>query len=345
MKITQLTVGLGIFFAILATSYMVLAVTIEEGKQASSTTQGSDIPLLGDKHEKRLDDAQVEATALLLGAAQWIDSFFDDGRSVSEDNQTRATIKLSLGYSKNDDFEVQPRFDLRLKLPRLSSKALLIISAADDDDFDIESNPVSNRPSDHDDSKYSDLTIGLKRFLLEGEKYNLSIDGGVSWDYLFAGARYRALQDLGNWQGRFTNRLRYYTDDGWENLATYDFETYWDDTWMFRTTSSVVLAEEEAGIPHSQYFKLFQVLSEYQVLSYESGIYLDTEPDYLMTDLQFKLRYRERFYRDWLVFEIVPSITFPEETDYETNPGIMVKLEATFGYDSETDVYKKIFKH
>jgi len=144
---------------------------------------------------------------------------------------------------------------MTLKLHRLSSRALLIISAADDEDFDIENNPVNNRPSDHDNSKNSDLKVGLKQFLLEGEKFNISVDGGISWDYLYAGARYRALQQFGSWQGRFTDRLRYYTDDGWENLATYDLETYWNEAWMFRTTTAIVLAETEDGIPYSQYFQ------------------------------------------------------------------------------------------
>ncbi len=45
--------------------------------------------------------------------------------------------------SRFDNFEFSPRVSLRLKLPRLSQKAFLIISRSDDDDFDAEKDPIS----------------------------------------------------------------------------------------------------------------------------------------------------------------------------------------------------------
>lgn len=343
MNCSHLTLGLTLLLSLWLPSTLTKAATQAMNKQTSETSQGDDLPLLDDAQEETLDEMKDLASTKLLEAAEWIDSFFDDSRSTLEDNQTRGTIKLSAGYSRKNELEFKPRFSLRLKLPRLSSRALLIIQGSDDQDFDTESNPVDNR-SPHEDSKFNDVTVGIRSFLLEADKYNLSVDGGASWDYLYAGFRFRSLQELGDWQGRFTNRLRYYTDDGWEDISTYDFETYWGEKWMFRTTSTLVLSEKETGIPHSQYFKLYQVLNEYQAISYESGIYLDTEPDYLVTDIQFIVRHRQRFYRDWLVLEIAPIITFPEEDDYDINPGIMFKFEATIGYKTDKDVYKKIFR-
>ena len=334
MEISWVTLGLIILSPLWAACPIVKAATI----------QGENIPLLTTEHGEKLDDYKDLASNKLLEAAEWLDSFFDDSRSTSEENKTRGTVKLSTGYSRNDDLEFKPRFSLRLKLPRLSRRALLIIQGSDDEDFDIESNPVSNPSTSHEDSKYNDITVGLRQFLVEAERYNLSVDGGVSWDYLYAGVRFRNLQRFGDWQGRFTNRLRYYTDDGWENLAAYDLETYWDEKWLFRATSSLALREDGIGIPHSQYFRFYQVLNDHQVISYESGIFLNTEPSYQMADLQFFVRHRQRFYRDWLVLEIVPSVTFPKDHDYEFNPGIMFKFEATIGYSSDTEIYKKIFR-
>lgn len=307
-----------------------------------STDQGEDIPGLDREQEKKLDEVQIMASAKLLDVANWIDSFFDDGRAVEEENSTRATIKLSMGYSRNDEFEIKPRFDWRLKLPKLSSRAQLFISASEDEDFDVDSDPITGRPA-HEDSENSEFTAGLKWFLKESEKYNISFDTGASWDYLFAGVRFRAIQDYGYWQGRLTERLRYYTDDGLENKLTYDLERGFTTKTMFRTTTSINWYEDGDGFPHSQYFRLYQVLSEFQVLSYESGIYLDTDPSYTMTDLQFIIKYRQRYFRDWLILEIAPRITFPEDHDYEVNPGIVVKLEASIGYRPGVAGYNKLF--
>lgn len=336
MKTSLLTIGILYLVALSPFSLPVQAAT-------EQTSQGEDLPLLNKEQENKIDETKDKASAVLLGAADWIDSFFDDRRSTSEENQTRATAKLSTGYSRKDELELKLAFNLRLKLPRLSSRALLLIEGSDDSDFDADSTPIDN-PSSHEDSKYQDLTVGLRHFLKESEKYNISLDTGLGWGYLYAGVRLRALQDFDEWQGRLVSRLRYYTDDGWESKTSYDLETWWGEKWMFRSTSTVILSEDEDGIPHSQYFKLFQVLNEYRVLSYESGIFLNTEPDYQVDDLQFIVKLRQRFYRDWLVLEVSPRVSFPEDYDYKFNPGIIFKLEATFGYDSDTEVYKSIFE-
>jgi len=305
--------------------------------------QGEDLPILDEEQEKSLDGAQVLASEKLLGAAEWIDSFFDDDRIFVEENTTRATLRLTLGYSKNDDFEIKPRFDLRLRLPRLSERANLFIEAGDDEDFNIEDDPLGDRLGDEDGTR-NELSAGLRNFFRQSKKMNISFDAGFSWDYLFAGARYRSIQDFGEWLGRFTNRLRYYTDDGLENRTSYDLEKRLHPSWLFRATSSINLYEEEDGIPHSQYFRFYQVLSSHQAVSYESALYFDTEPSYKMTDTRFLVSYRQRFFRDWLVLEVSPRVTFPEDRDREANPGIIIKLEAALGYKADEEGYRKIFR-
>lgn len=305
--------------------------------------QGEDMPMLSEEQEKALDAAQQAASRKLLEAADWIDSFFDDDRLVVEENTSRATAKLAMGYSRHDNFEIKPRLDVRLKLPRLSERANLYLETAEEKDFNIESTPLDDRLANND-GENNELTAGLRYFLKETKKYNIIFDSGLSWNYLYAGVRYRAIQDFGTWQGRFTNRLRYYTDEGLENRAAYDLERRLHTNWLFRATTEAVLSEEEEGIPHSQYFRLFQVLSAHQAVSYETGAFFDTEPSYKLTDILILARFRQRFYRDWLVLEISPRLSFPEDHDREANPGIILQFEAALGYKADEEGYWKIFR-
>lgn len=71
---------------------------------------------------------------------------------------------------------------------------------------------------------------------------------------------------------------------------------------------------------------------------------MDTDPEFTVTDIKLKLRYRQRFFRDWLVLEIGPQLTFPEDHDYKVNPGIIIKFEADFGYLSDRKAYQSIFR-
>ena len=104
-------------------------------------TQGDDMPLIDDEREQTLDETHRKASEMVVSAAGWLDSFFDDERYLLEENKTRAKRRLSFCYTRFDGFDFSPRVDIRLKLPQLSQKAFLIISSSDDDDFDSDGNP------------------------------------------------------------------------------------------------------------------------------------------------------------------------------------------------------------
>jgi hypothetical protein len=211
---------------------------VSAGLEPGPGTQNDDIPLVSDEKEQKLDETHQKASAMVVSAADWIDSFFDDERSVLEENTTRARLRLSFAYTRFDQFEFSPSVNLRLKLPKLSKKAFLIISTSDDDDFDADDNPINDRPSTADDET-SDLSASLRYFLKVGEQYHLSTTFGVSFNYLYVGLRYRYEHDFGPWQGRVTDTIKWYTDDGLENKLTMDMERYFSDHWFFRASSTV----------------------------------------------------------------------------------------------------------
>ena len=71
---------LSLAFTIALPSLAPLAVAAESlppGGSSWGKSQGNDIPLLDKEQEREVDAAQNKATAELLWAAQWIDSFFE----------------------------------------------------------------------------------------------------------------------------------------------------------------------------------------------------------------------------------------------------------------------------
>ena len=295
-----------------------------------------------DKELPLLDSAQEQASVAVLDAAEWLDQFFYEENVRFEENRTRIRFELSSGYTRFEHFEIKPKISGRIHLPHLNRKINIIIAASDDDEFIAERNPISAIPR-HEGARDREVAAALQYFLRESDSDNLSATIGASFDYLYTGIRYRRSHDLGEWHGRFVNRLNYYTDDEWEDIVSYEIGHTLGDRWLFRTKATVDWHVEEDGFPHSLVFKLYQKITEEKALLYEIGNYFDTEDSYEMTDLQLKVHYRQRFLRDWLVLEIVPQIGFPEDHDREANPGIIVKLEADTGNLSGTQVFPRIF--
>lgn len=289
-----------------------------------------------------LDSVQAQTSKVVLNLADWMDDFFDDDRYTQELNRTRIKLELSTGYSENDDFEIKPRIGGRIHLPNLSEKLNLLISASDDEEFLTDQDPISEVPR-HQDADKRDIGVALQYYIRDVEKFNLSTLLGGSFDYLLAGARVRYSQDFGAWHGRFINRLRYFTDDGLENDVSYDIDFLISDHWFSRTTVAADWLEERDGLQHSLLFRFYQMINPQKAVVYEVGNYFDTEDSYSMTDLQLRLQYRQRFLRDWLILEVAPQVTFPEDHDREANPGVVVKLEAVFGNLSGLDIFSRVF--
>lgn len=291
------------------------------------------IPFLNESSERKLDAGHKKLSERLVSAARWFDSFFDDPRYHEEENRTRARVRCDFGYSREEGFEVSPRFSLDLKIPRLSNKIHLYLSLEEEDAFDMDSDPVSDAPR-HQEAENDGFTAGLQYFFPSTNSFNLSATTGLSFDYAYAGLRLRYLTDFGSWQGRLSDRFRYYTDDGWENKLSCDLERHFSGEWLFRMTAIVFWYENETGYPHSFSLRLYRIISEDRAIMYEAGHYYDTEPGYTLTDQQFRIRFRQRFYRDWLILEIAPQLTFPKDHGRDANPGIVVRLEAEFGYST-----------
>ncbi len=314
-------------------------------KQADvRSDEKTDIPYLDDQTEQKLDEAHEKISETFLNAAQWLDAFFDDSRYSAEDNETRVKLTLSAGYERHDGSEFKPSLSVRLKLPNTTGKLNLNISISDDEDFDMDRNPLSSAQADHEGTDQENLTAGFRWFFSKSERNNFSTDIGASTSNVHIGFRYRGYYDYGSWKGRFVDRGRYYSDSGFENKAQYDLERHISEKFFFRTSVRVDWYEEKSGVPHGLIFYLDQVLGPEKAIRYQWGNYFETSPNYYMSDLQLSLRYRQRFYRDWLVFEISPQISFPSEHDREINPGIILKLEADFGYKGYLKDFSNIFK-
>ena len=290
-----------------------------------------DIPLLTDTQEEKIDTTRDNVSQWLVGKSLWVDSFFDDENYSDEANKTRLKVSIQFGYSKIDDFEVKPRVSLRIRLPALNNKFNLILAASDESEFEGDESSISD-PSLHEDSDRDEQTASLQYFLLERLNTNVSVSAGLSWDYVYAGLRFRRSNTYGEWRTRFVNNLRYYTDDGWEDKAYLDLDRPLSERFLFRKRLNVEWFEKENGLPHFISFRLFHFIDKKRALKYQTSVFFDTHPNYRVTDVELRVRYRQRFYRDWLALEIEPFVTFPEEEDHEANPGILFKLEAILGY-------------
>lgn len=280
--------------------------------------------------EEWVDQVHRSASSTFVATSRWIDGFLSDSRIVEEENGSRARLKLSAIYDENDGFDFKPRLNIRVHLPRVSEQLRLLLFASEDEKPELEAERAGDGLTAESDRQ--EASAALQYFLKETDKYNISFSGGVSFEYLYGGVRYRYVKDIGHWGGRFVTKMRYYTDDGWQNLNTLDLDRELSAAWFLRATAQLDWLEEGNDLPLALMLRLYWLPAPAAVLSWEWENHFASVKRDELTDLWLLIRCRQRLNRDWLFVEFSPRVNFPKDRDREANWSFLFRIEMNFGF-------------
>ncbi len=271
----------------------------------------------------------------LLSTAEWLDSFFDDERYESEVNRTRLRLSFETSLVDAEGFEFDADTRLRILLPELEDRLSFEVSGDTREDF--RNRPVGGTGMDEvDDEDDGALTAGF-RYLVRGtDRLNLGLSSGVRIrdlrPVLFVEPRHRLTFDYDPWILRFTQRVRWFTDEGWDIRSQTDAERLVFGEYFFRATGRVKWFERENGMFYDLDFGISRPLDDKSAAELQWNNRFETRPQHELETTFFQLRYRRRFWREWLSFETGPQLAFPADRDYRPTLGVFFKLNMVFGY-------------
>ena len=287
--------------------------------------------------DEKIDEVHSAISKYILTSARWLDSFFGDKRFEAEENRTRVKVRLSSFYDADDGADFGGGASLRLVLPQLKNRWHVVFSGTSgDEDYEDARDSTGNARREFVKAEEKNFTLALQYFAKTTARNNVKIESGLRWrdnePVFFAGPRYRWYKEISDpWAVRFTQRVRWYTDEGWYVKSIFDLERPVSEKFFFRSTASGKWEEEEEGYAYTFGLRLFQALSPGKALEYEVNSNFETRPVNVLDEANLRIRYRQRIWRDWLTLEIAPQLSFPRDEDYEITPGILVQLEADFG--------------
>lgn len=280
------------------------------------------------------DDFHESIAEQLSESADWVDSFFQDERVEIEENKTSLRVRLSTFLEDGEGVDFKARVRLKLRLPRFEDKMYFVVYGdRDDDSTATRSNPLNDLIPDEESD--NDLNLGLRYFFRTAREHNISLKAGVRVNefppVVYLGPRFSFTENFDPWVFRFTQNVTYYTDSKWQARTIMDFERQLTDVFFLRTTAEGAWFEEEDGYYYELKGKLFQTIDADRALEYQWNNYFETRPSHQLDELLLAVKYRQRFWREWLFFEIAPQVAFREEDDYDPTPGITFAIEGFFG--------------
>ncbi|GBC63664.1 hypothetical protein DENIS_4662 [Desulfonema ishimotonii] len=266
-----------------------------------------DAPL--ERYGQAADTFQETVSEKLVTSADWLDSFFRDERTEIEENKTNLRIKLSSFFEEGEGIDFKARARLRLVLPRFEDKLHIVFSGESDEDGTDKIDGFNNLGSDDDSEK--DINLSLRYFFRSVKKKNISLRVGLRVNefppVIYAGPRFSVSRQFDLWLIRFTQNIRYFSDDGWETRSQVDFERPLSDPLFFRTSIRGSWFESDHGYFYEVKNALYQVLDEDRALEYQFDQYLETRPSHQPDQILLRVKYRQRLWRKWLFFEVTVS--------------------------------------
>ncbi len=276
----------------------------------------------------------------VLKAAETIDAFFYAPQAEIEENRTTLKVNLGLFLEAQERARLATGSRLKLVLPGFQDRLHLVLAGDPEEDDQVLGETIDKAPEGEvaQEEETGEISAALRYFVVDDIKRNLSFSAGVK--ILegrlvgFPDARYRRVFDMGIRHSalRFEQRVVWYTNDGWRESTRLDLDTLVAPHHLLRTSVEGIWEEVRGGYRYDLRLSFFQPVGGRAALRYEwiNGFNVCTADQ--LDKILLKISYRQSFWRPWLFFEFAPQLAYPQEKDFKVTPGLMIRLEAIFGY-------------
>jgi hypothetical protein len=278
---------------------------------------------------------------LVWRSAMRIDRMFGSKYDERAYQQITGSISPAVLWNEFDGFDARLRFNVNLPLPRMNERVNAFVGRVDPEEYVTERAQQSGAfrrqygPRSEDETL---LGISYTEPPKEGFRFDAGtgvrlrsspdpyVKGGVvyergSLDTLMFGWRETAF-----WQ----------TTEHFGVTTRFDLQRYLVNAWLLRWTSSGTFSQKTDGLKGYSSLMALHALSDRRAIAMAVGMDGETDADVPLRDFGFKLAYRQRISREWLVMEIRTSLTWPrEELTQSRGPswGLGLGFEMLFGTD------------
>lgn len=269
-----------------------------------------------------------------------VDAYFKSEKFKNETKDTYVNIEFSTTFQSKEDESYKPGISARIPLSRSKKNIKLYI---DNISHDKDNEIVENI----DKEKHSTPEIGVSFFsrnkLDIDSKYSLGTRGFNP----FAKARYSINFYVGKWIIEPAQTFKLSTNDKFEEETILYFDRKINKTNLFRIALDRKTKSEEDGMSytfatHYYWFtkkrgglNISQTLSgntKYKDVKYNAKNQDNAKIYDGINNYETAISWRDNIWKQWLFYEIRPSVNFHKKHDFEANYAIKFTLDYYIGH-------------
>ena len=282
----------------------------------------------------RADRAQQAVAYRADALARRIDNRFDDP-TIEDEARSRLRVGGIIKFSDRDSTDFRTRFSGKLHLPSLSERISLTFSG-NEEELNADEADTSDIIDEDDADAFDDPSFGLEYLLNDDRGLHTSFSVSTRLDNpsLNFGPRIRYRRQLNEqWRGRFTQRVLWDTNEGWETHTRLNFDRAFDSGYFFRQslrTQWWASRRDDTGIRQTVSSEFIKPLAGEAALKYRLTSEFTTQPRSSWSEHRVSVHYRQNFWRDWVYLEIAPFVAFEDKFNWHPNLGIRLRLDMIF---------------
>ena len=275
-----------------------------------------------------LDEYYDSLCQILVDSSNSVDDYFIDANS-SKRSKTEAELKTSFAIESGKKSEYAMRLRLRISLPKIQKKFRLIFEDEDSDDIFYDGTSLDNQ-----------YKVEQKNYFLRLDFFNdvikkLSLTTGVGVKFkklnMYPYFNLKARNMLDDKNAVVSNRFRLYNNGDFEDTLNLNKMKYFNDNiyFFYRNFFRYRSWTYNTSIVNS--ISATKILTDKQELTL--GISLTSELEILKSYIRYRqlyVAYRDLLYKNWVYYEISPSMLWREENGYERSYRFMFNIGINF---------------
>jgi|GEM_PF-4116495 len=279
-----------------------------------------------------MDKAHSGVSYGVVSTAQWIDSFFKTERFEEEDNKTSLRFRFD-NFFDEDGNEFKARVKVRLKTPNLN-KRLKFFVVGEEGDVNSSLSLDEQVAQVFEGTNEDNISVGLLYQYRETARKNIKLKSGVRVRdnklIFFVEPRFRWSENFNNWDFYFSQKVGWFSDNGFNINTLFNFDRPLAEGKLFRTIVAGDGYEDIDTYFYNINFVYSHLLSDHKGLSYQWINAFVLYAGSKLKETTVKVAYRQNLWRDWLILEVSPQVKYPRLHDFEARPGLFIRLEMKF---------------
>ena len=270
--------------------------------------------------------------SVLVNTSNSIDDYFIED-NLSTSSTTYAEFSTLVAKESHSKLEKDIRFHLRLNLPKIQKNLRLYFEDESSDNLLYDGTALDN-----EQWKNKNYYLRLEFLKYVKDEFNVRVGAGVRFRESHLVPYYNIRSNYGLYSKNkldvtLYNRFRHYSDGEIENnFEVNSLYTITDDTLFMTFRNGLYYSSDESEETLSSSLSFIRLFNEKQQMTLGVGAVstLDSFQDYNLEYYYLQSTFHHLFYKDWLYYEVSPSILKRESNDFDISYRMLVKLGIYF---------------